>query len=160
MDKDMFKGLWSGHRIKAVLDNKEYILHTNIGVKGIDIPVYVQCVDSKWEYSEMENPIPDDFCTATLVDVDIKNTQIEKALDFGIQYGGIDGAHHKDWVIDQMIRALMNCPMIENTHPDSTGKEYTYEYQGESEEYKKLVKESCDGEDGPNTYEWDCGIAP
>jgi len=37
---------------------------------------------------------------------------------------------------------------------------YEYEVQGESEEYVKLVKESCDGADGPDTYTWDVGIPP
>lgn len=62
--------------------------------------------------------------------------RIQKAIDLGISYGGIDGGHHKMWVIDQMIRLL-------------AGKDY-----------KKIIKEACAGEDGPNTYEWDTGIAP
>jgi hypothetical protein len=59
------------------------------------------------------------------------------ALAIGIieTYGGYDGAHHKQWVLDQVMRVL---------HPD----------------YNKWVKEYCDGEDGPDTYEWDEGIAP
>ena len=31
---------------------------------------------------------------------------IEKAIDLAVQYGGIDGDHHKAWGIDQMVRAL------------------------------------------------------
>ncbi len=38
-----------------------------------------------------------------------------------VEYGGYDGAHHKDWVIDQMLRRLM-----------------------EPERYKKMV-EACGG---------------
>lgn len=86
--------------------------------------------------------------------------RIEKALEIAVGYGSIDGAHHKDWVIDQMVRALTGCPMVEGTGTDCHGKPYTYQTQGESEEYLKLVAEACDGEDGPETYEWDCGIAP
>jgi len=86
--------------------------------------------------------------------------RIEKALDFAIQYGGIDGDHHKMWVIDQMVRALTGCPMVEKTTKDYKGDEYVYETQGESRQYKKLIKDACDGEDGPDTYEWDCGVAP
>lgn len=63
-------------------------------------------------------------------------TEVEKALEIALRYGGIDGAHHKMWVIDQMVRAL-------------TG-----------ENYERWVREACDGEDGPNTYTWDEGIAP
>lgn len=62
--------------------------------------------------------------------------RIEAALDVAVRYGGIDGAHHKTWVIDQMVRAL-------------TG-----------DKYDVLVAKAKDGEDGPDTYEWDCGIAP
>lgn len=52
------------------------------------------------------------------------------------EYGGIDGAHHKQWVIDQMVRAL-------------TG-----------DGYEAWVVRQRDGDDGPDTYEWDEGIAP
>ena len=85
---------------------------------------------------------------------------VKRALDFAVRYGGIDGAHHKTWVIDQMVRALTGCPMVEKKFTDATGKAYKYEVQGESKEYDKLVKEACAGEDGPETYSWDEGIAP
>lgn len=62
--------------------------------------------------------------------------RINKALEVCIKYGGIDGAHHKTWVIDQVVRFL-------------TG-----------DKYDEVVKEACDGEDGPNTYDWDTGVAP
>ncbi len=62
--------------------------------------------------------------------------RIEKALDLIIKYGGIDGDHHKAWVLDQVTRAL-----------SGTG-------------YRKLVKDACAGDDGPNTYSWEVGIAP
>jgi len=88
------------------------------------------------------------------------NKQIKKALDIAIEYGDIDGDHHKRWVIDQMVRALTNCPMLKEEALDCNRVKFTYEYQGESEEYKKLVADACAGEDGPDTYEWDEGIAP
>lgn len=62
--------------------------------------------------------------------------KIEAALTLIKDYGGIDGAHHKDWVLDQVTRKL-------------TG-----------DKYEKFVAEAKDGEDGPNTYDWDEGIAP
>ena len=62
--------------------------------------------------------------------------KIEQAIDLAVQYGGIDGAHHKAWVIDQMVRVLAG------------------------DEYDALVANAKDGEDGPDTYEWDEGIAP
>ncbi len=66
----------------------------------------------------------------------MSNARIGKALGIANRYGGIDGAHHKQWGIDQMVRVL-------------TGKSY--------ELWVALHK---GGEDGPNTYDWDEGIAP
>ena len=37
--------------------------------------------------------------------------RIAKALKFA-ENGIYDGAHHKIWVIDQMVRALTGCPMV------------------------------------------------
>ena len=85
---------------------------------------------------------------------------IEKAIDYAIKYGGIDGDHHKAWVIDQMVRALTECPEIEVTKLDCNGLPYTFKAQGESDEYQKLVRDACAGDEGPNTYEWSTGIAP
>jgi hypothetical protein len=62
--------------------------------------------------------------------------KIKEAIEIGFYYGGIDGAHHKMWVIDQMLRIL-------------TG-----------DEYEQSVIRYQSGDEGPNTYEWDCGIAP
>ena len=56
----------------------------------------------------------------------------ERALAVAFQYAGIDGAHHKDWCIDQMVRIL-------------AGAGY--------DEFVEMY--SDDGE-----YEWDEGIAP
>jgi hypothetical protein len=64
--------------------------------------------------------------------------QVVNALDIILQYGGIEGDHHRAWVIDQVVRALL----------------------GTEDEYQKWVKNYCDGEDGPDTYGWDEGIAP
>ena len=85
--------------------------------------------------------------------------RIKKALDVLVEYGGIDGAHHKMWVIDQAIRHLLGCPVFEETL-NINGKPRTFITVGESEEYKILVANSCAGEDGPDTYSWDVGINP
>jgi hypothetical protein len=74
--------------------------------------------------------------------------QIAKAIDVAVRFGGIDGDHHKSWVIDQMVRALTDCP--------DQGRDAL----GESEAYKELVRSACEGEDGPDTYVWDIGIPP
>ena len=60
----------------------------------------------------------------------------DSALDVLGGYGGIDGSHHKTWVIDQAVRYL-------------TGSAY--------DEWARQAKA---GEDGPDTYDWDEGIAP
>lgn len=64
------------------------------------------------------------------------NERIRMALQVAREYGLIDGEHHKAWVIDQMVRALLG------------------------PEYSKWVAGTRDGEEGPFTYEWDMGIAP
>jgi len=62
--------------------------------------------------------------------------RVNGALSVAFSYGGTDGSHHKMWVIDQMVRVL-------------TG-----------ENYNDWVRKRKEGEDGPDTYEWDEGIAP
>lgn len=94
------------------------------------------------------------------MDKEIAEKRIQEALDTAIRYGGTDGSHHKMWTIDQIVRILTGCPRDEVTAIDCNGIEYKYAPLGESEEYKQLIKDACDGEDGPETYDWDIGIAP
>ena len=85
--------------------------------------------------------------------------RLVRALEYAV-YGQTDGEHHKAWAIDQMVRAVTGCPIIEDTSLDYKGEQYTFERQGESAEYLEWVRAYCDGEDGPETYRWDEGIAP
>lgn len=62
--------------------------------------------------------------------------RISAALKIAHDYGQDDGDHHKAWVIDQVVRAL-------------TG-----------DGYETWIRDYRAGEDGPETYEWDEGIAP
>jgi len=62
--------------------------------------------------------------------------RIKTALELITCYGGFDGGHHKQWVLDQVVRAL-------------TGDRYT-----------KWVTRFNAGADGPETYNWEPGIAP
>ena len=69
--------------------------------------------------------------------------KIDKALDIALQYGQTDGAHHKAWVIDQIVRVLAE------------------------DDYKKIINEYVfDGKDPVEAvakeefYVWDTGIAP
>jgi hypothetical protein len=68
--------------------------------------------------------------------VDKFEKRVKKALQLAFRYSQIDGDHHKAWVIDQMIRTL-------------TGAHY-----------KKWIRDYKSGEDGPDSYSWDKGIAP
>lgn len=74
--------------------------------------------------------------------------KIANALSIIHQSGGVDGGHHKAWVLNQVVKALCG------------GKRLTDWEAEETPEYKKWVKEYEAGEDGPKTYEWDKGIAP
>lgn len=62
-------------------------------------------------------------------------SRIFKALNIIKRFGGIGGAHHKQWVLDQVVRAL-------------------------AKDYEAWLKAYKAGEDGANTYEWDKGITP
>lgn len=62
--------------------------------------------------------------------------RIDAAIDLAVRYGGIEGDHHKAWVIDQMVRALAG------------------------ERYAEIVRDAKFGDDGPETYDWDEGIPP
>lgn len=66
----------------------------------------------------------------------VLKSEIRQALKIARSYGSIDCEHHKTWVIDQMVRAL-------------TG-----------DGYAAWVAETCNGEDGPDTYSWEEGIPP
>jgi hypothetical protein len=47
-----------------------------------------------------------------------RQERIDQALDLIYKYGGIDGGHHKQWVLDQVVRALTGCP---EESPDALG---------------------------------------
>lgn len=65
------------------------------------------------------------------------------APQIAMDYAGFDGAHHKMWVIDQMVRALCRT-------------EEAYQL------FVKAYEEPYVDEDGYeyDEYEWDTGIAP
>jgi hypothetical protein len=62
--------------------------------------------------------------------------KIDRALAYIMEYGGVDGGHHKQWLLDQVVQMLAD------------------------DKYDDWVKFFENGEDGPQTYEWDRGIAP
>ena len=62
---------------------------------------------------------------------------INKALQLAFDWGQVDGDHHKMWVIDQMVRALLGV-----------------EYAQWVEAYQEF------DEEGEPQYFWDEGVAP
>jgi hypothetical protein len=84
------------------------------------------------------DPAPSDPKPPPIINrtIHTKQSRIDAALDIANRYGGIDGAHHKTWVIDQMVRALLR------------------------DQYEHWVTHHCAGDNGPNTYSWDEGIPP
>ena len=64
--------------------------------------------------------------------------RMDDAVELGLRYGGIDGSHHKMWVIDQMLRLLL------------------------ADIYDEKIKENNGppDADGETEYDWDVGIAP
>lgn len=62
----------------------------------------------------------------------------DNAVDLILQYGGIDGAHHKQWLLDQTLRILLQ------------------------DQYEEIIKNynSMKDENGELYGEWDEGIAP
>ncbi len=62
--------------------------------------------------------------------------RIMDALGIAAEFGQFDGAHHKAYAIDAMVRALLG------------------------DDYESWVAGWCYGEDGPDTYHWDEGVAP
>ena len=89
-----------------------------------------------------------------------KFTSADWALHFIERYGGIDGDHHKQWLIDQVARLLNGASVdIVEARWKSGAAEYRISV-GTSAKYTTWVKEMKDGEDGPDTYTWEEGIAP
>ena len=88
--------------------------------------------------------------------------RVTAAIDTILDLGGFDGGHHKQYALDQALRVLTGCPIVtmQSEFKNSQGEYYEFEGLGESDEYTKIVTEYKDGEDGPETYEWDEGIAP
>lgn len=91
-----------------------------------------ECAEEQQVSSEWQG---DGFILPLGNDKDIQKSII-RSLNLILQYAGIDGEHHKTWVIDQVVRVLAG------------------------EDYRRFVAEFEYGEDGPQTYEWSEGIAP
>ena len=75
-------------------------------------------------------------------------------------YGQIDGAHHKQWVLDQVARILKGTKVIiKEARWDNGFKDYRTTLEDPSEEYKKWVEEMKRGE-YDDEYDYEEGVAP
>jgi len=99
--------------------------------------------------------------------VDIQSTKFKDytpsdwVMYYVESYGQIDGDHHKLWVLDQIARILKGTSIIiKEAKWDNGMTEYRITFDKKSKEYKKWVKEMCDGDDGKHTYSYDKGVAP
>lgn len=87
--------------------------------------------------------------------------RVEKALEYITRYGGgMNGPERKQWVLDQVVRALIGCPMVEKSALDVYRKPYTYDAQGESDAYLEWVRAAFGDEDNPDADNWDIGTPP
>lgn len=67
---------------------------------------------------------------------------------------------NKDWVLDQVVRALNNAPVTVKKAIWLDGTTELRYSIGESPEYHAWVAKCKEGEDGPDTYGYSEGIAP
>ena len=70
-----------------------------------------------------------------MIGPDDADARIKAAMDMIWRYSGIDGDHHRAWLVDQVVRAL-------------TG-----------EDYRRWVL-AWENEDGTDSDEWYIGIPP
>lgn len=96
-----------------------------------------------------EIPLPDTFTEASW-------TKEQWAIQFISSYGGIDGAHHKDWVLDQVSRILHGTPVIATLAQwEGDFEEIRFRTGEPSAEYLEWVRVmESDG------YTYERGIAP
>jgi hypothetical protein len=82
-------------------------------------------------------------------------TTADWALYFINRYGGIDGGHHKTWILDQVARILHGSPVhVVEARWDNGDAEYRVSV-GASAVYRTWVEgRKSDGDD------WDGGVAP
>jgi hypothetical protein len=82
------------------------------------------------------------------------------ALHYIGLYGGIDGDHHKAWVLDQVARILNGAPLnVVEAKWDNGDSEFRFDV-GDSETYRQWVVTLRAGENGPDSYDYSEGIAP
>lgn len=92
------------------------------------------------------------------------HTREQWALEYIMQFGGIDGDHHKAWVLDQVARVLHGTPVIcEEARWDNGETDIVFSTGEPTQSYHDWVLE-CRGEydedEEEYEYDYDPGIAP
>lgn len=75
--------------------------------------------------------------------------RIDAAVEVISRYGMFDGAHHKQWVLDQAVRAMLG---------EEGYEQWVKEMNTDSEDYDGLDPDDPDYE--PEYEPWDVGIPP
>lgn len=91
-------------------------------------------------------------------------THVEWALEYIGRYGGIDGDHHKTWVLDQAARILHGTPVHVVLAKWANGTtEYRFNTGEPTKEYREWVESlrgEYDEENEEYEYGYDEGIPP
>lgn len=94
----------------------------------------------------------------------VDKTKEQWALEYITCYGGIDGDHHKTWVLDQIARILHGTPIIcKEARWDNGHTELRFRTGEPTQEYYDWVIEmrgNYDEEMDEYEYEYSEGIAP
>jgi hypothetical protein len=95
----------------------------------------------------------------------MKYTPSDWVMHYIFLYGSIDGAHHKDWLLDQIARILNGgLPEVSLAKWDDRHRcqeEYRYGSVGKTPAYEAYVLKCQDpDDDGEPQYEYNEGIAP
>jgi hypothetical protein len=89
-------------------------------------------------------------------------TASDWAMEFIERYGGIDGDHHKLWLLDRVARLLKGAPVeVRLAKWDSGHEEYRFSI-GTSDDYEEWVEymKGWNEEEGEYDYSYDWGDSP
>jgi len=90
-------------------------------------------------------------------------TPTDWAMKWIAMYGGIDGEHHKTWVLDQVARILLGAKVdVEEARWENGHSEYRYSLAEPPTAYAEWVDRMLGGTepDGSREYGYDVGIPP
>lgn len=79
-----------------------------------------------------------------------KKQRIENAIEMIVDMGQYDGSHHKQWVLDQVLRILTDCPTEIIEAVDSKNVTYVYNSLGTNKKYEHEI----------SGIDWDVGVPP